>query len=96
MSNKFKSWLKCASIRCIKTVCQTALGTLGTAAVLTDVNWKFVLSASILSGIASILTSVVGLPEVEDSDISDDTAAMNVAIIDESELSEISELLEEE
>lgn len=66
MSNKFKSWLKCASIRCIKTVGQTALGTLGTAAVLTDVDWKFVLSASILSGIASILTSIVGLPEVEE------------------------------
>lgn len=66
MSNKFKSWLKCASIRCIKTVGQTALGIMGTAVVLTDVDWKMVLSASVLSGIASLLTSLVGLPEVEE------------------------------
>lgn len=62
MSKKF--W-KAALIRAIKTVCQTAVATIGTAIVVTDVNWVYVLSASALAGILSILTSVsVGLPEV--------------------------------
>ena len=57
---------KAALIRAIKTVCQTAIATIGTAIVITDVNWMYVLSASALSGILSILTSLsVGLPEVE-------------------------------
>lgn len=57
---------KAALIRAIKTVCQTAIATIGTAMVITDVNWMYVLSASALSGILSILTSLsVGLPEVE-------------------------------
>ena len=61
----FKKWLKAAGIRAIKTVCQTAIATIGTAAVLSDVNWIMVLSASILAGILSILTSTAGLPEVD-------------------------------
>lgn len=58
-------WLRAASIRAIKTVAQTAIATIGTSAVLSDVNWKIVISASLLSGILSMLTSVAGLPEVE-------------------------------
>lgn len=61
-----KDFWKCALIRAIKTVCQTAIATIGTAMVITDVNWLYVLSASALSGILSILTSLsVGLPEVD-------------------------------
>lgn len=61
-----KDFVKKAGIRAIRTVCQTAIATIGTATVLSDVNWVFVLSASVLAGILSILTSIVtGLPEVE-------------------------------
>ena len=60
-----KDFIKKAGIRAIRTVCQTAIATIGTASVMSDVNWIFVLSASVLAGILSILTSVVtGLPEV--------------------------------
>ena len=59
-------WWKCAGIRALKTVCQTAVATIGTAVVLSDVNWLAVVSASILAGILSMLTSVAGLPEVDD------------------------------
>lgn len=59
-----KKWLKCAVIRSVKTVSQTAIATIGTSAVLSQVDWKIVVSASILSGILSLLTSVAGLPEV--------------------------------
>lgn len=60
-----KYWIKCALIRAIKTIAQTAVATIGTAAVLTQVDWKFVVSASILAGLLSLLTSVAGLPEVD-------------------------------
>ena len=60
-----KAWWKAAGIRAIRTVCQTAAATLGTAAVLSEVNWKTVISAAILAGILSMLTSLAGLPEVE-------------------------------
>jgi hypothetical protein len=59
----WKSWLKAASIRAIKTVAQTAIATIGTSAVMGDVNWTMVVSASILAGILSLLTSIAGLPE---------------------------------
>ena len=62
----FKSWLKCAGVRAIKTVAQTAVATIGTSAVIGDVNWVMVASASGLAGILSILTSVAGLPEVKE------------------------------
>lgn len=61
-----KTWLKAASIRAIKTVAQTAAATIGTAAVMGDVNWLMVASAAVLAGVLSILTSVAGLPEVTD------------------------------
>lgn len=61
-----KKWLKCALIRAIKTVCQTAIATIGTAVFMSDVNWVAVLSASILAGILSILTSLAGIPEAKE------------------------------
>lgn len=63
-----KKWLKAAGIRAIKTVAQTAIATIGTSVAIGDVNWVMVLSASALSGLLSILTSVAGLPEVESED----------------------------
>ena len=62
---KNKSWWQAAGIRAIKTVAQTAIATIGTAAVMSEVDWGIVASASILAGILSLLTSLAGLPEVE-------------------------------
>ncbi len=64
MKNNFKNWAKAAAVRAIKTVAQTAVATIGVSAVMSDVNWIAVGSASVLSGVLSILTSVAGLPEV--------------------------------
>ena len=61
----WKIWLKAAGVRAVKTMAQTAVATIGTAAVLDEVNWIMVLSASVVAGILSLLTSVAGLPEVE-------------------------------
>ena len=59
-----KKWTKAASVRAVKTVAQTAVATIGTAAVMGAVDWKMVASASALSGVISLLTSVAGIPEV--------------------------------
>ena len=61
----WKKWAKAAGIRAIKTVAQTAVATIGTAAALGAVDWRMVASASALAGVLSLLTSVAGLPEVE-------------------------------
>lgn len=63
-----KTWIKAASIRAIKTVAQTAVATIGTSAVMSAVDWKMVVSASVLAGVLSLLTSIAGLPEVEKDD----------------------------
>lgn len=68
MSNKAKNWLKAAGVRAVKTVAQTAVATIGTSAVIGDVNWIMVGSAALLAGILSLLTSVAGLPEVKEGE----------------------------
>lgn len=65
LKNNTKNWIKAAGIRAVKTVAQTAVATIGTAAALDSVNWVMVASASVLAGILSILTSIAGLPEVK-------------------------------
>lgn len=63
-----KKWIKASVVRAVKTMAQTAVATIGTSAVMGDVNWVMVASASVLSGIISILTSVAGIPEVGGED----------------------------
>ena len=67
MITNWKNWIKAAGVRAIKTVAQTAVATIGTSAVMGDVNWWMVGSASLLAGILSLLTSVAGLPEVKEA-----------------------------
>ena len=61
-----KEWLKCAGIRAIKTICQTAIATIGTTTMFNQVDWRVVASTSLLAGILSLLTSLAGLPELEE------------------------------
>lgn len=63
-----KDWFKAAGIRAIKTIAQTAIATIGTAAVLGEVNWVMVASAAALAGVLSLLTSIAGLPEIQNKD----------------------------
>ena len=65
MSEKVRMWVKCAGIRAIKTVAQTAVGSIGASAVFSEVNWKIVVSSALLAGVVSLLTSIAGLPEVD-------------------------------
>ncbi|MDD7445477.1 MAG: holin [Clostridiales bacterium] len=60
----FLRWLRAAAVRALKTIAQTAAATIGTAAVLSEIDWRMALSASLLAGLLSLLTSVAGLPEV--------------------------------
>lgn len=62
----WKNWFKAAGIRALKTVAQTAVATIGTSAIMSDVNWVAVASASALAGVLSLLTSVAGLPELKE------------------------------
>ena len=66
MNTKHITWIKAAGVRALKTIAQTAVATIGTCAVLDEVNWIMVGSAALLAGILSLLTSVAGLPEVND------------------------------
>lgn len=66
MTKKVLNWVKAAGVRAVKTVAQTAVATIGTAAVMDEVNWMMVGSAALLAGVLSLLTSVAGLPELSD------------------------------
>lgn len=66
MSDKTKKWIKAAAVRAIKTVAQTFIATIGTAAYMGEVNWAMIASASALAGILSVATSIAGLPEVKE------------------------------
>lgn len=68
MKKKFVSWIKAAGVRAIKTVAQTFVAMIGTATVIGSVDWKMVLSASVLAGILSLATSVAGLPELKEAE----------------------------
>ena len=63
---KIIKWFKAAGVRAIKTIAETAVATIGTSAVISQVNWKMVVSASLLSGLLSLLISVKGLPEIKE------------------------------
>lgn len=65
MKNNFLEWLKAAGIRALKTVAQTAIATIGTTALISEVNWAVVASASAMAGVLSLLTSIAGLPELK-------------------------------
>ena len=66
MSEKAKKWIRAAGVRAIKTVAQAAVGAIGAASAMGEVNWAIVVSGALLAGIVSLLTSVAGLPEVKD------------------------------
>ena len=65
MKYDLKQWIRCAGVRAIKTIAQTAVAMIGTSTVIGEVNWAMVASASLLSGILSLLTSIAGLPELD-------------------------------
>ncbi len=66
MKSKMIKWAKAAAVRALKTIAQTAVATIGTSAMMASVNWKVVISASLLAGILSVLTSLAGLPEINE------------------------------
>ena len=65
MSEKTRLWIKAALIRAVKTMAQTAIATMSTSAVLSEIDWKVALSSTVLAGVLSLLTSIAGLPEVK-------------------------------
>lgn len=68
MNSYIKRWIKAAAVRAIRTVAQAAIASIGTSAIISEVDWRIVVSASLLSGILSLLTSLAGLPEVKSDD----------------------------
>lgn len=68
MKKKFVTWIKAAGVRAIKTIAQTFVAMIGTATVLGSVDWKIVISASVLAGILSLATSIAGLPEIKEEE----------------------------
>lgn len=68
MKEKILKWLKCAGVRAIKTMCQTAVSLITVGATLTEVDWKTVASVSVVAGILSLLTSLAGLPELKEEE----------------------------
>lgn len=72
MKKNIKEWIKAAGIRAIKTIAQTAIATIGTTALISEVNWAVVASASAMAGILSLLTSIAGLPELKQEDKEDE------------------------
>lgn len=66
MKTDFKTWIKAAGVRALKTLAQTAVATIGTSAMISDVDWLMVASASVLAAVLSLLTSVAGLPEIKE------------------------------
>ena len=72
MKYDFKRWLKAAGVRALKTVAQTAIATIGSSVIISEVNWAVVASASALAGILSLLTSIAGLPEVPEKVMDDE------------------------
>lgn len=68
MKNNFTKWIKAAGVRAVKTVAQTAVATIGTSALISTIDWRIVVSASLVSGIVSLLTSIAGLPEVKEEE----------------------------
>lgn len=65
----WNKWIKAAAVRAVKTIAQAAIASIGTAVVISEVDWKYIVSASILAGVLSILTSLVGLPEVDADEV---------------------------
>lgn len=63
-----RKWFKCAGIRAIKTVAQTTIASIGTSAMISEVDWRAVISTALLAGVLSILTSIAGLPEIDKED----------------------------
>lgn len=61
----WKKWIKAAAVRAVKTIAQAAVASIGAAVVISEVDWKYIVSASLLAGILSLLTSLAGLPEVD-------------------------------
>ena len=68
MKKCWKTWIKAAAVRAVKTIAQTAVATIGTTAVMSEVDWMMVASASALAGVLSLLTSLAGLPECKETE----------------------------
>jgi hydroxymethylglutaryl-CoA reductase len=81
---KSKTWLKAAGVRAVKTIAQTLVATIGSAAVLEAVDWKMAVSAAVLAGVLSLLTSIAGLPELKtDDDAISEADAVNAMVTDQ-------------